>query len=216
MLVEELVTVDYYKDCSIPLPLFIVATVKKDMQALIKSDAPVEITEELAKDLGNAWLDINSEFVEIVEAADTVAYVEEINRKNELQARILRVKVCVDSLRGFPMVEFVEALKEEDFGLTLDPTDPEQFAQDLERALVEIVADEIELEKIEDAERMEAEQNQKKARPQTEAHFDEMLLEISHREHLQYRASDLTARSYAHLLKRLKVHLRRPQPQMIY
>lgn len=187
-----------------PLPPFIQATVKKDLSFLI-IPGQAEVEQPTSEALNTAWLDINSEYVEIVGDVDTAAYASDLNRQTELQARLLRFKMVVLALREYPAPELIAILTEEDFGVSLDPADPEQFGKDLDRVLVELVQDEIELEKLLEKDDKSDEEKAKKPNPVTEAHYDKILLEISHKDNegVRYTAKDLTVREYAILLNRL-------------
>lgn len=196
-----------------PLPPFIQATVKKDLSFLIIPGQDEHAEQPAPEQLEAAWLAINSEYVEIVGDVNTVSYAADLNRINELEARLLRLRLVIASLKEFPyQPALVDILKEEDFGLKLDADDWQQFQADLDRALVELIQDEIELEKLQEKEESDEQEEKRAPVPVTEAHFDKILIEISSKDNegVSYKAADLTVRQYAILLNRLRTR-RRPQ-----
>lgn len=180
-----------------PLSVFIEIYEDNDLQKLIIQG---EVSE---KELQRVWLDINSEFLEISGDANAVNYATKMLKLNRISARIVWVKMVLVTLRSVVYQPMIDALIEEDFGVTLDYSNLDQFNADLAHIEVCITNDEIEAEEIQ----AQLDEEDKKSAGETvteKFNFEEILFEINHVEKVVYRIKDLTVKGFALLLKRLK------------
>lgn len=186
-----------------PLPLFIRASVKDDMHALVISGFPTD--EELRK----AWLDINSEYREIVNGGGD-SYSDNLSRANYLGGKILSVHMLVQALLDTGDEDYADLLREHYPDIDFNLDDPETLLMDLESAKAEVMLEENELNEIQELmQREQAKQGGKATN--TAAVFDKSLLAINRNEKMVYKAQDLTTRQYAELLNALNKAASKPQ-----
>lgn len=192
---------EYYADCSLPLPLFIKIRIGNDHKHLIKSGCE-EPDAEQKKLLEQAWLAINDQFAETIADNKTIAFALSLNRISHLAAKVLSVQMLVESAREYPDDRIIGALREHEFDVEIDTASPEDLTRSLNRVMTELKSDEIELEELIAIQLRDNEQQQKNIKPVTEAEFEEMLIEMGESAGTRYRAEELTTLQYAILIKR--------------
>jgi hypothetical protein len=193
----------YYHDSNMPMTRYILVTVTGDLRHLLIDESSFEISESLADELRDAWLAINSAWTEIVDDSDSNAYTESLHRINELKARLMMYRMAVDVCRVLPLPHFIKVLSDE-FGYEeLDP-DHVGFGAALDRILVELSADEIELQALESKVSRKEEGIQGNNGRVTEQQYDDLLFTINQSEGTVYKMSELNVRQFAVLLNRLR------------
>lgn len=200
--------IKYYSDCTLPMPRFITATVDHDLTALLIE--PVEVLTDADREaLSQAWLSINSEWVELMGDPVAMEYGNRIQSMADIGKRLVRLRMAVESLRICVTNDMIEVVREEFPDYDFNPADADGFAQDLENVLTELVSDEIEFERLQ---KIAAKEQEKQGAepPQTRQGFTDLLFEINHKEGVKYSMDDLTAADFASLIKRLKQHYKTP------
>jgi hypothetical protein len=156
---------------------FVRAIVHKDLSVLDEEADTLLEAEELDKCRRDAWLQINSEWCLSVGDGDMSSYVNQTDRMQVLVLRIHAYTTVVNTLRYWHYERLAQALRDE-FDVALGKDDKEQYQEDLDRVLIELKADEIELNQLE---AMREAKEQEAAKPQSapnEEMFDEILWQI--------------------------------------
>lgn len=202
----------YYSDTSIPMPRFISATIDHDLKALLIDPVERELNEDEEEELQQALLKINSDYLILIEDSSASVYANRLQLIAELSLRIIRFRMLAKALATHYSQSFALELKEE-FPYSFDMLNPDALADDISNVFTELIADEIELERLQRIEALEEEKHGKTDKP-TKQTFTDQLFEINHQEGVKYNLSDLTLADFAALIKRLKMHYKKPrQPQ---
>lgn len=196
-----------YTCATLPVSLFERCTVTGDLSELGK-------TEDDQKD---CWLAINSEYCLLVEDTRVKTYVNEVDRMQHLTGRIYTYTTLVNILRCWPLYEkFEDALRDE-FDVSLDREDKEQYQADLDFVLIRLKEDEIELSQLEAMQQVKGVSIEKKSNVQ-EGYFDDLIVEIYLRlfekpvMNLTKLKDEMMTKELAMYIKRLKAW--KPVPKM--
>lgn len=185
-----------YRQCKdLPLEVFITCIVEGDYTGLIRAGAPSEA------DLQAAWLDIYSEYCDLIGGANITGMLRQTRQIAQLESRINRVYMLVNCLRVMMGEQTIAELK--DAGYTVTWTgDAEAWHRQLDNVIARLNPDVMRLKQLRE---QQPKDSGKKHTP-TREDFQMTLLSIS--ELQKYEVSDqITVHKYCMYVRKLKLHI---------
>lgn len=180
----------------LPLSRFIDCIVHKNYDALIISGKPTQAA------LNDAWEKISNEYLELMHIDNIEAYKDYKRQILSINIRVIHLSTVLEALAYRYNDKLADILRNDDFGVELNPENPEQYAADLNRVNSMLMAEAARTKDIE-AELEKVTSKNKGEKEATHEQFEEALQEIGKYQGYRIDPETTSVAAYCTYIKRL-------------